>query len=265
MTRVIVHAGFHKTGTTSLQDYLKEKRKALGPYLTYYGKADFLQVGAHAGIRGQKRFWWRRRMFRRAFRRFLTGIPDAPIIVLSREAFSGAILVHRSFGGREVARYSDTVIPLANEILRALREWFGQDVRVEFLYSLRDRDTWLANVHGHFLPSINLTDDIAAIRAGFALPPDPEADAAQTAKSLAPAAVHTVWLEDYADVQEGPAAAVLDLAGVPASVRTGLPAAKRRNTGQAEDLRAAFLKIDRAGVSRAALKTTKAALLAAIR
>jgi hypothetical protein len=33
MTRVIVHAGYHKTGTTSLQDFLHRNRAALAPHL----------------------------------------------------------------------------------------------------------------------------------------------------------------------------------------------------------------------------------------
>lgn len=263
MTRVIVHAGFHKTGTTSLQDYLKENRKALKPYLSYYGQVDFLQAGAHARIYGQRRFWWRRLMFRRAFGRFLGSVPDAPVIVLSRETFSGAMPGHRALGGRKLESYSDAAIPLAQEILRSLRKRFGPGVGVEFLYKLRDRDSWLASVHGHLLRSIHLTDDLEEFEVGFASRPDPAAAAARIGAALAPVPVHTAWLEDHASTPEGPAGAVLDLVRVPASLRTGLTTARRRNAGQTANLRAQFLQINRASGSRASLKVAKEALLAA--
>lgn len=265
MTRVIVHAGFHKTGTTSLQDYLKQNRTALQPCLTYYGKADFPQAGAHARIYGQHRFWWRRLMFRRAFRRFLAAIPEAPVIVLSRETFSGAMPGHRTLGGRRVEDYAGAAVPLAREILRGLRGRFGPEVEVEFLYTLRDREDWLASVHGHLLRSIHLTEDLAAFAAGFASPPDPEAEAARIAWALAPVPVHVAWLEDLGRRPDGPAAAVLDLAGVPDALRAGLPLADRRNSGQTAALRAEFLRLNRAGGSRVALKAAKEALLAASR
>ena len=77
MTRVIVHAGFYKTGTTSLQAYLARHRAALAPWFDYYGQADFEQAGAEARIYGQRPFPWRKARFRAALRRFLAGIPDA--------------------------------------------------------------------------------------------------------------------------------------------------------------------------------------------
>ena len=263
MTRVIVHAGFHKTGTTSFQDYFKQNRKALSPFLTYSGKTDFLQAGAQARIYGQRRFWWRRLMFRRAFRRFLSGIPDAPTIVLSRETFAGAMPGHRGLGGRQVENYSDAAIPLAREILNALRRRFGADVVVEFIYTLRDRDTWLASVHGHLLRSIHLTDDLDSFRANFRTMPDLEADAARIARALYPVPVHMAWLEDYAARPDGPAGIVLDLIGVSATLRRTLTPATRRNPGQSAQMRERFLAINRAGGNRASLKQAKAALLAA--
>ncbi|MFT6684656.1 MAG: hypothetical protein ACJAQV_001833, partial [Loktanella salsilacus] len=52
MVHVIVHPGFHKTGTSSLQSWLGQNRRALKPYLSFYGKADFLTAGSAARIYG---------------------------------------------------------------------------------------------------------------------------------------------------------------------------------------------------------------------
>lgn len=265
MTRVIVHAGFHKTGSTSLQGFLADNRAALTPHLTYCGMADSGKAGACARIYGQRRFWWRRMLFRRAFRRFLRGIPDTDLIVLSRESFAGAMPGYRKLGGRRIERYCDAAIPLAQEILRGIRHRFGPTTSVDFLYTLRDRDDWLTSVHGHLLRSIPLTDDLDAFRAGFATPPDLEADANRIARALAPVPVHVAWLEDYADTAEGPAGAVLDLAQVPADLRAGLTPAQHRNAGLPAHVLARFLQINRTGGGRARVKAAKAALLAADR
>ncbi|MGB5557632.1 MAG: hypothetical protein WBN04_06445 [Paracoccaceae bacterium] len=265
MTRIIVHAGFHKTGTTSLQDFFKQNRAALEPWLSYYGKADFRMAGAHARVYGQHRYWWRRLMFRRAFRRFLTGLPDAHTIVLSRETFAGAMPGHRRFGGRQVESYAPAAIPLAREIVGELRDRFGPEVTVEFLYTLRDRDSWLASVHGHLLRSINLRADLAGFRAGFRTLPDPARDAQRIAAALAPIPVHIAWLEDYADLPEGPAGAVLDLIGFPVEMLDMLKPAPHGNPGQPDDLRERFRALNLKGGRRHELKAAKEALLAASR
>lgn len=264
MTRVIVHAGFHKTGTSSLQDFLKQNRAALKPVLMSYGKTDFPQAGSQARIYGQKRFWWRRLLFRRAFRRFLATVDDAPLIVLSRETLAGAMPGHRKPWGSLVENYSDVAIPLAREIIREVRRRFGPEVSVEFIYTLRDQTNWLASVYGHLLRSIHLTDDLNQFAARFRELPDPEADVRRIARALAPVPVHVAWLEDYADLPEGPAGAVLDLADVPDSLRKKLSPIGRRNQGQPLEVREEFLRINRAGGTRAELKDRKERLLATI-
>ncbi len=262
MTRVIVHAGFHKTGTTSLQDFLNDNRSALSAWMTYYGKADFLKAGAHARIYGQRPFWWRRVLFRRAFMRFLQGIPADEVIVLSRETFCGVMPGHRRFGGRIVESYATAAIPLAQEIVGCLRDHFGPGVTIEFIYTLRDRDNWLASVHGHLLRSIKLTRTLEEFRAGFRHLPDPRADVGRIAAALMPIPVHIAWLEDYADQPEGPAGAILDLVEFPDVLRDSLRPAKIGNPGQPPELRARLLDLNRAGSEGASLKAEKESLLA---
>ena len=263
MTRVIVHAGFHKTGTTSLQDFLKDNSDALPPWLTYYGKAEFVGVDAAARTFGQRPFWWRRLWFRRSFRRFLERIPRDDTIVLSCETFSGAMPGHRRTGGRMVEKYTETAIPLAQEILHCLRDHFGHGTSVEFLYTLRDRDSWLASIHGHLLRSIRLDEDLDAFRAGFRQLPDLRADVSRIATALSPIPVHISWLEDYADQPEGPAGAILDLTEFPDALRDSLRPALLCNPGQSQELRHKFLELNRTDGKRADLKAEKEALLSA--
>ncbi len=260
-TRVIVHAGFHKTGTTSLQDFLSENKGMLAPSLRYYGKSAFRGAGAHARIYAQRPFPWRLGRFRRALRRFLAEVPEGGTIVLSRETFSGGMPGHRRLGGATMTSYFRPALRLAEVIIAELQRRFGRDVEITFFYTTREREAWIRSVHGHLLRSIRLTDDFATFRARFPALASPEEEAQRMRGALAPIPVVTAALEEWADHPHGPAEAVLDLVGVPEAARAGLKPARRANTGQDKDLREKFLALNRRGGSRAALKAAKKRLL----
>ena len=263
MTRVIVHAGYHKTGTTSLQDFMSSNRKALADYCRYYGKVDFLAAGAHARIYAQKPFPWRLWRFRRSFRRFLNTVDAGGTIVLSRETFSGGMPGHRRMGGGLMFGYSGPAEKLARVITAELRRKFGQDTDITFFYTTRDRETWIKSVHGHLLRSIKLDDDFKTFRARFPDLNGPAQEAAIMAKALAPIPVVTAALEDHADDPAGPATGLLDLLGVPENVRAQLTPAKRSNTGQPPEIQEQFRRLNAQALSKKALRTEKERILRA--
>ncbi len=257
MTRIIVHAGFHKTATGSLQDFLHQNRENLKPYFDYYGKIDFSSAGLKTRRFGQRPFPWRRLQFRRAFRAFLAQIPDADTIVLSRETFSGVMPGHRDVFGRMVTNYAETAIPLAQVISSELISRFGPTADIRFLYTTRDQDTWLRSVYGHLLRSIHLRDSFETFCAKFEWPPNPEHDTQFIARALAPIPVYIARLEDFSDLPSGPADAILDLADVPDQVRQSLTLAKRSNQGQNHDIEQEFLNLNRSVQSKKTLRTVK--------
>jgi hypothetical protein len=261
MTRVIVHAGYHKTGTTSLQEFLSENKALLAPYLSYYGKVDFPAAGAHARIYAQRPFPWRLYRFRRSLRRFLAGVPEGGTIVLSRETFSGGMPGHRRIGGGLITSYHRPAVKLAGVIIDELRRRFGAQTEITFFYTTRERESWIRSVHGHLLRSIRLADDFETFRARFPALASPADEAARMARALAPVGVVTAALEDHADAREGPGGAILDLLGAPADLRARLAPARRGNQGQGAALRAAFLELNRSSLSKPALKDAKDALM----
>lgn len=266
--KIIVHAGFHKTGTTSLQDFLSNNRNALAPYLDSYGKNDFVSAGAYARIYGQRPYIWRRLKFRRAFRRFLNSIPDAKTaktIVLSREAFGGAMPGHRDVLRRQIETMAPTAIPLAVEIIRELRKRFGPETEITFLYTTRAPDLWLRSVYGHLLRSIHLTQTYETFRDGFTKLPAPQAEANKIARALRPNPVLIANLEDFSNHREGPAAAILDLVDIPDAVRQSLSPAKHSNSGQTAELEAQFLTLNQSNRPKNQLKQEKDRMLDAAR
>lgn len=257
MTRVIVHAGFHKTGTTSLQDFLRTNQAALTPHLRYFGKTDFRAAGAHARIYAQRPFPWRLWRFRRSLSRFLRKLPPGGTIVLSRETFSGGMPGHRRLGGAMMMAYTKPATALAQVIIEELRQHFGQDTDITFFYTTRETMAWIRSVHGHLLRSIRLTDGFETFRAGFPDLKGPAEEAAEMARILAPIPVKTAALEDYSTHPEGPAAALLDLLAIPADLRATLKPAPRGNPGETAEMREIFRVLNTRKMSRGALRLAK--------
>lgn len=261
MTHIIVHAGYHKTGTTSLQDFLRDNAATLAPYLRFHGKADFLAAGANARIYAQRPFPWRLWRFRRAFRQFLRTIAPGGTIILSRETFSGGMPGHRRLGGALMTSYAKPATKLAQVIITELRRRFGQNTEITFFYTTREREDWVRSVHGHLLRSIRLTDDFDRFRARFSDLKGPAVEAAQMAEILSPIPVVTAALEDYANHREGPAAAILDLLDVPVNLRGTLKPAPAANPGQSTELRERFRALNAKPLGKTALKREKRNLI----
>ncbi|PIE14154.1 MAG: hypothetical protein CSA70_03120 [Rhodobacterales bacterium] len=265
MVRIVAHIGFHKTGTTSLQNFLARNHKELAEVFDYYGAGDFNGAGRLSHIYAQRPFPWRLHRFRHAFRQTLALMPD-PVsgnIVISRENFSGVMPGHLDWRGQPVTSYKRAAKPLGRVVVSELRRRFGPDARVEILHTLRDQDRWLASVHGHLLRSIQLTQDLDAFRARFAHMPSLVEQAHSVARRAKADRSHIVLMEDYTSRTEGPAAAILDLFEIAPSLRQRLRPVPRANAGQSADLRAEFLHLNRAGLSHSALKAAKEALLRA--
>ncbi|HGG04075.1 MAG TPA: hypothetical protein ENK28_01345 [Aliiroseovarius sp.] len=245
MTRIIVHAGFHKTGTSSLQQYLRRTRRDLAQYGAIYLKEDFLDAGNAGRIYGLKPFPWRLRRFRRHLRGFLESIPDDKVIFLSWEGFCGVMPGHRRIGGRSVRDMATSGIPLARAIVKELRRRFGPDADITFLYTLRDREPWINSVYGHIVRSIRLTMDFDSFRASLPNLPTLQEEATRIARAIAPVPVETARLEALKSKAQGPAYAALTLIGVPEDVIATLPPARKVNAGNTADIRRECLRLNR--------------------
>lgn len=257
---VLVHAGFHKTGTSSLQSFLTENREALNGHFQFFGKADFVGLGARARRYGQRPYPWRMRHFRRGLRKFLATLPDDRRIVLSRETFSGIMPGHRRLLG-PVRSYRPAAANLAQVIAAELRFRYGAEVKIAFLYTLRDRPSWLRSVYGHILRSIRLRLDFAAFKHQIS-GPDLEQECASIRSRLGGIPVLETWLADHEHDPFGPAQKVLDIMGVDAITQAGLSPVGRKNPGHTDVILEEFLTLNRAIRNKTALRSAKEAILA---
>ncbi|GLQ35879.1 hypothetical protein GCM10007939_21630 [Amylibacter marinus] len=259
---VIVHAGYHKTGTTSLQNFMNRNKETLRPYCSYYGKADFLSAGANARIYAQRPFPWRLYRFRRSFRRFLAQIDPDPVIVLSRETFAGNMPGHRKWHGGLVKSYGPPSAALARVIIQELLRRFGPETRITYLMTTRDKEPWIKSVYGHLLRSRRLVDDFDTFRTSLKNLQSPAKQAQVLARKIAPVELISVALEDYGTHRFGPAEALLQLISLPDDIRETLqPIHRPANTGQSADLQQQFLQLNRQIKDKAELKRRKERIL----
>lgn len=261
MTRVIIHAGFHKTGTTSLQNFMKANEKNFPPTISYYGKTDFLGAGAAARIYGQRPFPWRLWRFKKQLRGFLEGIKETKTIILSRETFAGTMPGHSYISGRVAMNYSPASVKLAKVIIRELHRRFGSDVEIEFLYTTRARDAWLRSVHGHLLRSIKLELDQETFVHRMSETESPDQQAKRIAKAISPTPVHISALEDTKTAPFGPAQKLVELLEIDPETLAKLSPVAPAYQGQSADLRAAFLALNREVKNKTVLRKRKEALL----
>jgi len=265
MTRIIVHAGFHKTGTTSLQAFVETNKSILKPWADIHLKTDLGRARYLGRWYGQRPVFWRLWMFRHGFRRFLSGIPDAPTIFISRESFSGMMPGFFRRNGAQVTAYVDQAVPLAHEIILGLRRRFGPSCQIEFLYTTRQGQPWLKSLHAHIVRTSSLRDDFEAFQRRFGPPPNLDHQAGTIATAIAPVKVHVATLEDAAGHRLGHGRAVLSLLGVPRRDWPRFGDSSHNNLGQSDALTDEFLEMNRRERSGPELKAAKKAMLIAER
>lgn len=261
MTRVILHTGFHKTGTTTLQRFMIRNRDALAPYCVFWNRSELATSLQAARRYGWVPSAWRLFLFRRAFRADIKKLPNAETVVLSREAFSGGVPGFVPRNGKRVLGYTQTAPRLAQVMIEELQSHLGKDTDISFFYTLRDRDPWVASLYKHHLRTSRMTDSFETFSAALSDDISPAKTAEFLKSALAPYSVTTARLEEYQNGTNGCAPALLNLLNVPVTVQASLKSVKPRNVSQPMDLNAEFLRLNGSNLSDAAVEAQKHRLM----
>lgn len=255
--RIVIHAGFHKTGTSTLQQVLKTNRALLKPHLRSVLRGEMTDL-VHAA-RGYST--WRDPFtldkFAGRLRALLERIGDMPkrCLCLSAEELSGHL------PGREgIADYSAAPV-LAAEMARIAAE-IHPGTPLTFFYSTRDPGAWLRSAYWEHVKASSLArdwDDFAASNR-TAADLDKVVDAVA---AVQPNPVERARLEDTAALPAGPATPLLRLCGVPEdrlAALTPVPPANRRRD---DAVLLALLAANRDYTDRDARNSAKQAILKA--
>lgn len=253
--KIVVHAGFHKTGTSTVQAVLRANRKALMPALAIRLKGQMQEL-MHA-TRAYSTYITPDALDKvsRRFDVLLDDLPGMPrrTLLLSAEELSGHMP-----GRGTLADYNAAPV-LMYQFWQRAQARFPQ-TPVAFCFATRDPDTWQRSAWAEHVKSAGMRLDFADYVARYAQASDLDGVVREVRRRV-PAPVHSYALEDCADLSLGPADPVLDLCDIPLDIRSTLVPQPPQNTRLGEDMLAALLEINRAHKDTDARNAAKAQLL----
>ena len=228
MNRVIIHAGFHKTGTTSLQQFLEINAATLAPHVRVVMKPQMEDVAScardcsNASLLGSNAF--RRAAFRRRFMDLLrrTSLNTGQTLLISCEALVGRM------PGRENVVAFDAAVGLAKDMVRVTEKHFD-DLDLTLFYTTREQASWIRSAYSHLLHQSKFTMSEAEFTERFHRAGDLDTILAQIDKAIVPRALITSQLENTTLEPFGPASSLLKLLNLPSDVITELKPAKHLN------------------------------------
>ncbi|PXW68815.1 hypothetical protein C7964_103323 [Loktanella sp. PT4BL] len=211
--RVIIHAGFHKTGTKTVQNVLKAHHQLLAPHVCVILKSDIRGLCTAALAYSQRPDTTRLHHFRNEAALCFGDMPadDARPILISAEDLAGAIP-----GRRKRIGY-----PHATALLSSLIAQMTPDCAPHIYLSTRAPAAWLKSCYAHNLRHARTRLSLDAFVAAHT---GPRLDdiAAEIASTLDPVPVTTAALEETSGAAEGPLTPILDLLAFPDALRARL-------------------------------------------
>lgn len=253
--RVIVHAGFHRTGTTSIQHMMQRNARKLARHFRILTRRQM------PGLCEAARAWSLSRdaadlgLVTFELAQILEPLDptDARPLVLSSEDLSGHM------PGRFHLSGYDAAPPLMASIQQTVQTCLpGADLA--FFFTTRAASPWLHSTWAQHVRAIRFTEPRDAYIARMAPHTDLAAQVARIANTVT-APVHSARLEDCADAPYGPFSPLLDLMQASPKLRAKLTALPPSNPSFPDPVLAQFLALNQSDLSREVLAEAKKTLM----
>ncbi len=244
----VIHFGFHKTGTSTIEHMLLRNAKALAGHVEILGAP---QLGPVVGL--AKRY---------------SGMPSALLLAQFQDAFAAALpppdrpaliscvdLCGRIPGHPRVSDYS-AASTLAGAMLEVCP--------AQLALGTRDAKDWLRSLWMQNLKVHRVTEDLDSFAARFEQLSDLDAQARRI-EAVVNQPILRLPLEAGSAHPLGPAGPLLDLFDLPSDLRNVLEPQSPLKVGMSAEAAAVLLKINRAGLSDAELSRTKSDALSVLR
>ena len=217
MRRIVVHPGFHKTGTTTAQAVIHRNRELLWPSMALGLKWRMGEVLAAARAYSTWRDPISLEAFRARFDRFLAGLDlgEKRGLLISAEELSGHLP-----GRGDLADYSaapDLMAEVRGSVLRAY-----PDAHLAFVVTTRKPGDWLPSAYWEHVKSSRMVLDWDEFRTRYADAAKLSRAARAIARAVAPAPVREWRLEEVGGHRLGPASPLFDAMAVPDDLRARL-------------------------------------------
>lgn len=255
--RIVLHMGFHKTGTSSVQATLRANRKALKSAVAIRLKGQMKELMSATRGYSTYRDRWSLSKVSRRFDALLEGLPDMPhrTLILSAEELAGHMP-----GRGELRDYFAAPILAQCYVERAAKAFPQAEV---LLYlSTRAPESWLRSAWAEHVKSSSMTLDFADFAAQYQSGSDLDA-ALAALRAASPCTVHATALEDCRDLPLGPTDPLLDLCDIPLELRHTLVPVAAENLALGPDVTQALLVANRTHTDKTKRSAAKRAILEA--
>ncbi|MDQ7070525.1 MAG: hypothetical protein Q9M48_07280 [Rhodobacterales bacterium] len=255
---IVIHAGFHKTATSTIQQFLQRNRPALNPHLALGLKWKMKEILHAARVFST----WRDPVTLMKFARRFDAFVAAHSGVQRRGLFISAEELCGHMPGRgDLLDYSAAPILMAEIRDAFTRAHSAPDLH--FAFTIRPCESWLKSAYWEHVKSASMTLDYADFHAKYAPAADLPACIQAIKTAVAPFPVHTFDIKDQHRL--GPIAPMLDLFDLPSETRQALVPIPAKNQRQSDDILNELLEINRNIDDREVRKTAKQAVLNAAR
>ena len=252
--RVVIHPGFHKTGTTTLQTLLRENAATLAPFLTCMFEPALRTACKAARGYSTTGSALDLGLIQYELSEALQSLtPSTKTLVVSCEDLCGHLP-----GRRNVTSYS-----AAPALMRAAAEVFDvlmPDADVMFFFTTRAPRAWLKSCYAQHLRVIRMVQDEDTYAEDYSLSSQLDKIVDAVAKELPNHRILRAALEDYSTCPIGPLKALLDCADVPPQVQDTLRLVPNKNVAPPPDTMAKLLDLNRSTLDDDALRMAKKAL-----
>lgn len=257
MTRVIVHAGFHKTGTTTAQRFLMHNGKQIWPHHAiaiqhriHHSVKMALAYSTGAGALALDEFRFRLIAFLKTLSVGNRGL------IISAENLSGMMP-----GKNDLVDGYSACPTLMQAVVECIETVIDPRPDLVFHFSTREKPAWLRSIWWHNLRKTRLTDDLEAFSAALGPTCDLDETVNQVRRAVSPYRVSSERLEQTTTQQFGPATPLIDLLELPDHRRAELQNIPPENVMPSLDLANEFLALNRSGMTNTALAARKQELL----
>ena len=250
--RVVFHAGFHKTGTTTIQRAMWKNRQLLRHKGIHVRTRDDM-IGLCEAARG-----WS--LAQSPLDLSLVTYEAAELAQKWAESDSTILASSEDLAGHMPGRHDLQTYAACPTLLATIAEAFtsvSPRVELHFVFTTRAPEPWLASCHAQHIRASRMTLDAATYATRFAASARLE-DIVAKVRSAQPHPVSCIALEDHADAPLTPLAA---LAGLRPPAQARLAPVPAANTRADASVLEELLALNRSDLSRDALAAAKRALL----
>lgn len=254
MVQVLLHPGFHKTGTSSLQQGAADLRSDLAGHLRLRFTDD-----VHEATRMAKRFSAYRAQHDLERFAFALSTALAPMDTKDRRAvlITSEDLCGYIPGNHGVESYS-AAIPLMNVATAVIQAQFGVGAQITVFFTTRRALSWQRSVWWQNLRAMRLTEDFSSYRASLSAAARHDRIVTAVRDRVgARAKVVGMPIEECGTDPLGPLGAALNLLEIPTNGLPNLPARNVQPDEAAEEL----LELNRSDLSDDALSKAKRRVL----